>query len=689
MASEFVSGRGLQTSNAPPARGPEILSSPTPSSAFASSPSAFTALTANPAAAAIVNIANHAHSSAAELAKRASVSDLGGVAKAKANVNTRPPAPSVVNDAMSTPHLFSAPVANVNAAIPPSMVQPTFNAPATAQPSWASPDTSQRSQSSQSQHTAQCTPSPASARMHARRGSTASLNLATSASGSPSPTAYHGGISKRASVASLRGQPAVPSPLSRTSPLIGQMTRTPEVKATPVTPQPKIHAPTPVFGSMSKRPSVADLTAAAAAPAFAPGQLSAARAPAASPVTESSTASNVLPSGGMPSGVASETPLRAPAANKAVLYETPLRHMPGPRTSSPAVAWTPATRPKATEEQAGPGVIGEARHHSAGGALAGYDAPPASPVVGVAEWKHATVDISSLAESMADQFLEDECERRQRTFTNAPSPVASLRASVSAAKQACDSPVSQSVQDAPAVPVTSTPIQLATIPTDLGPHLAALKEHGPEILFRLSAETEGSLQPVQADDVEGHLAAIEVTVHNAEDKPVRPPTPSGQVSLTNLVAQLQVGGNDAPDRPTSVVPNIHAGTPDRPAHWTIDDQGKLRAKRTGNDPEPVPDMATQPAQEQPQPQTQRTAGPPPRRRERAGEQPEAYKPYPQNAGPAQPTDRFSALRRRSMYFAREEGGIRGESPDKDGSPGGGAGLWRRGSANWRKREDEE
>ena len=116
---------------------------------------------------------------------------------------------------------------------------------------------------------------------------------------------------------------------------------------------------------------------------------------------------------------------------------------------------------------------------------------------------------------------------------------------------------------------------------------------------------------------------------------------------------------------------------------------RSRAKRTGSDPEPEPVTASQLAQEQPQPQAQRTAGPPPRRRERAGEQPEAYKPYPQNAGPAQPTDRFSALRRRSMYFAREEGGIRGESPDKDGSPGGGAGLWRKGSANWRKREDEE
>ena len=674
---------GRQASKEIPLCGPEILSGPTPSSAFTSSPSAFTALTADPAAAAIVNIAHHAHSSAAELAKRASVSDLGGAAKANADVSARALPPSVVNDAMTTPHLFSAPIANVNAAVPPSMVQPALNAPAsTAQPSSASPDTG----TTQPRHTVQFTPSPAPTRMHARRGSTASLCLATPVSGSSSPTACYGGISKRASVASLRGQPAVPSPLSRMSPVIGQTARSPEVKAAPSTPPPpKIYAPTPVFGSILKRTSVADLTAAAASPAFTPDQLQATHTPAAPSMTGSSIVSSVQPIGEVPLGAAPAT--GTTSRGPAVIYETPQRHMPSTaRTSSPAVAWTPATRPKATEEDAGPGIIGEARHHSAGGALAGYDAPPASPVVGAPEWKPSAVDISSLAETMVDRLRVDEGRRRQRTFTNAPPPDVSPRASI----PACDSPESRSVQDVPVAPALLATIHLETKRVDLPSALAALQDFAREEELRLSAEAADSRQAKEADRPP---AAIEVTVCDVGDKPVRPPTPSGQVSLTNLVAQLQVGDTEAPIRPTSVVPSIHAGTPNRPVHWTIDDQGKLRAKKDGNDAEPEPETQSQLAQTQPQPQpqpeAQRTAGPPPRRRERAGEQPEAYKPYPQNAGPAQPADRFSMFRRRSMYFAREEGGIRGETSDKEASPSGGAGLWRKGSGNWRKREDEE
>lgn len=674
LAHEFVPVRRRQMPCEPAARGPEILSSPTPSDAFfASSPSPFASLTASSAAAAIVNIASHAHSSGAELAKRASMSNLGEAASAKATADERPPT-HAVNDALSTLHLFSAPVATVTAAIPPSMVQSTFNVAAAAQPSPPTTVTSQCTQPLNSQHTSRFTPNPAPARTHSRHGSTASLNVTTSAFGSPSPPALLGGILKRASIASLRVQPAVPSPLSQISPLIAQTTRSPEVEEEP---QHKILAPTPVFGSMSARPSVADLTAAAAAPPFAPS------------LSLAACGSSMQLNTGAPVGVAA-IPSHTLAIDKTVIYETARPYMPVSQASSPAFSWTPATRPKATERQAVPRAISEARHRSAE-ALAGHDAPPASPVVDVPEWEHAAFDISSLAVSMAERLLDNESRRRQRTFTNAPSPVVPLGASTSA-KQAFDSPV-QGVSVASAA---FAPAQSDTKPLAMGPRSDG--SQGVRSLGSFS-QTNGLPQQIRTNETVGHPSNVGGIVDDAEDKALRPPSPGGKASLASLVAQLCVGNTDIPIRPTSVVPNIHAGTPDQPVHWTIDDQGKLRVIKTEHEHEleletqslaALAQSLAAPAQSQSQPQASTSAGPPPQRIRKTGEQAEAFKPYLQNAGPAaQASDRFGMLRKRSMYFAREEGGVRGESPDKDGSPSRGTSLWRKGSGKWRRKDAVE
>ncbi|TFY53608.1 hypothetical protein EVJ58_g9358 [Rhodofomes roseus] len=700
FAPEFVPGRVRTHSNGQRTGGPCVLSSPTPHSGFTTGASPFMPVAATPAAAAIVNIASHAHSSAAALAKRTSEANLAGVINATAPANI-----PAANAAVGIPALFSPPIANVTAAAPPSMMQPGSSGSFVPQSSFAPPlgNAFRPSLSMFAQPTPNVSPPLVPLRAHSRRGSTASLSAVRPAFvplTSQSPASFHPGLSKRASMASLHGIPpysAVPSPLSRQSPIIGQTVQMPEARPAPFTPPlQQIYAPTPLFGGMSKRPSVANLAAAAAAATapFVPPAALIGQPIASSTMSASSATSGQSPCE-PPASSTPSPPSYAQAMPRHVIYETPSRPGPVTRGSSPAFAWTPATRPVPDTHRRGAAATVSSRNHTTGGALPGYDisCPAVTEVDAMPELERASpVDDLATAppsvQSVASQVLDDEDAESECAVATAGLFATSLVASTGAVAptpgQVVD-PVTPLLPNVdvppPASPsVTFTPLESEIAYTIQESTSAVLTLKDPvQDTQPTSGTSDKVVLPEQVagsssgnvDSPVGIAAAMQSVVVNGQEPtstPVRPPTPGGQTSLSKLVAQLQLGDNlkDTPLRATSVVPSIHAGTPEQPVHWTIDEQGKLRAKKAGDG------QSESEAPSQPQVQQQPAAPPLPRRR-LGREQPDAFKPYFQNAGPANPAqanERFAGLRRRSMHFARGEGGIREADggADRDGSP---------------------